>query len=191
MPNSIKRNSRIGYNSIFKLKRKDVCVTGAVISLFECGKLRLMKFFKNHPRHCPGFTLIEIMVVIVILGILAGLIVPRIMGRPEEARRMKARIQIESIETALKLYKLDNGSYPSTEQGLQALVEPPTVGMLPRAWREGGYLEKGKVPKDPWDNDFIYLCPGVHGDFDIMTYAADGEPGGEDENEDINNWELD
>ena len=131
------------------------------------------------------------MVVIVILGILAGLIVPRIMGRPEEARRMKTRIQIESIETALKLYKLDNGSYPSTEQGLQALVEPPAAGMLPRAWREGGYLEKGKVPKDPWDNDYIYLCPGVHGDFDIMTYGADGEPGGEDENEDINNWETD
>ena len=88
-----------------------------------------------------GFTLIELMVVIVILGILAGLIIPRIMGRPEEARQMKAQIQIESIETALKLYKLDNGAYPSTEQGLQSLVEPPTVGELPRAWRERGYLE--------------------------------------------------
>jgi general secretion pathway protein G len=137
-----------------------------------------------------GFTLIELMVVIVILGILAGLIIPRIMGRPEEARRMKARVQIESIETALKLYKLDNGSYPSTEQGLQALVEAPTVGQLPRAWRDGGYLEKGKVPKDPWDNEFIYLSPGVHSDFDLMSYGADGEPGGEDMNKDINNWEL-
>jgi len=103
----------------------------------------------EHRRDDRGFTLIELMVVIVILGILAGLIIPRIMGRPEEARQMKARVQIESIETALKLYKLDNGSYPSTEQGLEALVEPPTVGELPRAWREGGYLEKGKVPKDP------------------------------------------
>jgi len=138
-----------------------------------------------------GFTLIEIMVVIVILGILAGLIVPRIMGRPEEARRMKARVQIESIETALKLYKLDNGSYPTTEQGLQALVEPPAVGQLPRAWREGGYLEKGKVPKDPWDNEYVYLCPGVHGELDLISYGADGEPGGEGKYEDINNWELD
>jgi len=137
-----------------------------------------------------GFTLIEIMVVIVILGILAGLIVPRIMGRPEEARRMKAKVQIESIETALKLYKLDNGYYPTTEQGLQALVEPPAVGQLPRAWREGGYLEKGKVPKDPWGNEYVYLCPGIHGDFDLVSYGADGEPGGEDKDQDVNNWEL-
>lgn len=137
-----------------------------------------------------GFTLIELMVVIVILGVLAGLIIPRIMGRPEEARRMKARVQIESIETALKLYKLDNGAYPSTEQGLQALVEAPTVGQLPRAWREGGYLEKGRVPKDPWDYEYVYLCPGVHGDFDLISYGADGEPGGEDKDKDINNWEL-
>jgi general secretion pathway protein G len=137
-----------------------------------------------------GFTLIELMVVIVILGILAGLIIPRIMGRPEEARRMKARVQIESIETALKLYKLDNGSYPSTEQGLQALVEAPSVGQLPRAWRDGGYLEKGRVPKDPWDNEFIYLSPGANSDFDLISYGADGEPGGEDKDKDVNNWEL-
>jgi len=137
-----------------------------------------------------GFTLIELMVVIVILGILAGLIIPRIMGRPEEARRMKARVQIESIETALKLYKLDNGSYPSTEQGLQALVEAPSVGQLPRAWRDGGYLEKGRVPKDPWDNEFIYLSPGANSDFDLISYGADGEPGGEGNDKDVNNWEL-
>jgi general secretion pathway protein G len=130
------------------------------------------------------------MVVIVILGILAGLIIPRIMGRPEEARRMKARVQIESIETALKLYKLDNGSYPSTEQGLEALVEAPSVGQLPRAWRDGGYLEKGRVPKDPWDNEFIYLSPGVNSDFDLISYGSDGEPGGEDKDKDVNNWEL-
>jgi len=137
-----------------------------------------------------GFTLIELMVVIVILGILAGLIIPRIMGRPEEARRMKARVQIESIETALKLYKLDNGSYPSTEQGLEALVEAPSVGQLPRAWRDGGYLEKGRVPKDPWDSEFIYLSPGVNSDFDLISYGADGEPGGEDKDKDVNNWEV-
>ena len=134
--------------------------------------------------------MIELMVVIVILGILAGLIVPRIMGRPEEARRMKARVQIESIETALKLYKLDNGLYPSTEQGLEALVEAPTVGQLPRKWREGGYLEKGKVPKDPWDGDYVYLSPGLHGEFDLISYGPDGQPGGEGADEDVNNWEL-
>ena len=144
----------------------------------------------NEIKNQCGFTLIELMVVIVILGVLAGLIIPRIMGRPEEARRMKARVQIESIETALKMYKLDNGPYPSTEQGLQALVEAPTVGQLPRAWREGGYLEKGKVPEDPWGNEYVYLSPGVHGDFDLSSYGADGEPGGEDEDKDINNWEL-
>ena len=137
-----------------------------------------------------GFTLIEIMVVMVILGILAGLIIPRIMGRPEEARRTKARIQIESIETALKLYKLDNGLYPTTEQGLQALVEPPSVGKLASAWREGGYLEKGRVPKDPWDNEYVYLCPGIHGDLDLVSYGSDGETGGEGKDMDINNWEL-
>jgi len=137
-----------------------------------------------------GFTLIELMVVIVILGILAGLIVPRIMGRPEEARRMKARVQMESIETALKLYKLDNGLYPTTEQGLQALVEAPTVGSLPKKWREGGYLEKGKIPKDPWGNEYIYLSPGLHGEFDIMSYGADGQPGGEGIGADVNSWET-
>lgn len=137
-----------------------------------------------------GFTLIELMVVIVILGILAGLIVPRIMGRPDEARQLKAKIQIESIETALKLYKLDSGSYPSTEQGLQALVEQPASGNIPTKWREGGYLEKGKLPKDPWGNDFVYLSPGVHGEYDIVSYGADGVPGGEGKNMDINSWEI-
>ena len=136
------------------------------------------KKISGHRFGNDGFTLIELMVVIVILGILAGLIIPRIMGRPGEARQMKARVQMESIETALRLYKLDNGNYPSTEQGLQALVESPAVGELPRAWREGGYLEKGKMPKDPWENEYIYLCPGLHGDFDLVSYGADGQPGG-------------
>ncbi len=136
-----------------------------------------------------GFTLIELMVVIVILGILAGLIVPRIMSRPEEARQAKAKIQIESLGTALKLYRLDNGSYPSTEQGLLALVEAPSVGTLPRNWREGGYLEKGRVPKDPWENEYIYLCPGTHDDYDIISYGADGESGGEGKDKDITSWD--
>jgi len=141
-------------------------------------------------RHSRGFTLIELMVVIVILGVLAGLIVPRIMGRPDEARQVKAKMQIESIETALKLYKLDNGTYPSTDQGLEALVTEPETPPLPRKWREGGYLEKGKVPVDPWENAFVYLSPGVHGDFDISSYGADGVSGGDGKNSDINNWEI-
>jgi general secretion pathway protein G len=137
-----------------------------------------------------GFTLIELMVVIIILGILVGYVGVRIMGKPEEARRTKARVQMETLETALKLYKLDNGVYPTTEQGLQALVNPPEVGRLPGKWREGGYLEKNKVPKDPWGNEYVYLCPGIHDDFDLISYGGDGEPGGEDRDEDINNWEL-
>ena len=137
-----------------------------------------------------GFTLIEIMVVIVILGILAGLLVPRIIGRPEEAKQLKAKIQIEGLATALSLYKLDNGNYPDTEQGLQALVEKPETGNLAGKWHKGGYLEKGKVPLDPWGNEFVYLSPGMHGDYDIISYAADGVPGGEDENQDINSWEI-
>ncbi|MBN2256169.1 MAG: type II secretion system major pseudopilin GspG [Deltaproteobacteria bacterium] len=141
-------------------------------------------------RNNRGFTLIELMVVIVILGILAGLIVPRIMSRPEEAKQAKARIQIESLETALKLYKLDNGNYPTTEQGLEALVEAPTVGTLAKKWREGGYLEKGKVPKDPWGNDYVYLSPGSHGDCDIISYGADGEQGGDGKNKDISNQDI-
>ena len=137
-----------------------------------------------------GFTLIELLVVIVILGILVGIVGVRIMGEPEKAKRTKAQVQIANIETALKLYKLDNGYYPTTEQGLQALVEPPTVGQLPKAWREGGYLEKGKVPMDPWGNEYVYLSPGIHGDLDLISYGADGEPGGEENDADISNWEL-
>ena len=137
-----------------------------------------------------GFTLIELMVVIVILGILAGLIIPRIMGRPEEAKQLKAKMQIESLETALKLYKLDNGMYPDTEQGLQALVEQPETGTIPKKWRKNGYLEKGRLPKDPWGNEFIYLSPGAHSEYDIISYGADGVPDGEDKNRDINNWEI-
>lgn len=140
--------------------------------------------------HDRGFTLIEIMVVIVILGILITYVAPKFMGRTEQAKRTQTKIQIGSIETALKLYRLDNGYYPTTEQGLEALVEAPTVGRLPKAWREGGYLEKGKVPKDPWGNEYVYLSPGVQGDYDLSSYGPDGEPGGEGEDEDVNSWEL-
>jgi general secretion pathway protein G len=137
-----------------------------------------------------GFTFIELMVVIVILGILAITIAPRIMGRPDEAKQVKARLDIASVETALKLYKLDNGHYPTTEQGLQALVEAPQTNPIPTNWRKNGYLEKGRVPKDPWKNDFIYLSPGVHGDYDLSAYGADGVPGGDGKDKDINSWEI-
>jgi general secretion pathway protein G len=150
----------------------------------------LKKRIQSKAAEQSGFTLIELMVVIVILGILAGMIVPKIMDRPEEARRTKAEIDIGAISQALKLYKLDNGKYPLTEQGLQALVEPPSVGSLAKKWREGGYLDKKTVPKDPWDNDYVYICPGLHGDFDLMSYGPDGEPGGDAENADVNSWEL-
>lgn len=145
---------------------------------------------KRYISNSRGFTLIELMAVIIILGILAGLIIPRIMGSPEEARRTKARLQIESMETALKMYKLDNGIYPSTEQGLQALVEPPSVGVLPKKWREGGYLEKGRVPKDPWGNEFVYLSPGVYHDYDLSSYGPDAQEGGEGRDADVNSWEF-
>lgn len=137
-----------------------------------------------------GFTLLELLVVLVIIGILAGFIGPRIIGRPEEARRTKAEMQVAGIETALKLYRLDNGLYPSTDQGLQALVEKPKSGKLPQKWREGGYLDSTRVPKDPWENPFVYLSPGLHGDFDLSSYGADGEQGGEGNDRDINSWEL-
>ena len=149
-----------------------------------------MKSRRYSTSDSRGFTLIEIMVVIVILGILAGLIIPRIMGRPEEAKQLKAKIQIESIETALKLYKLDTGAYPDTEQGLQALVQPPETGSPAKNWRAGGYLDKGRVPSDPWGNEFVYLSPGVNGEYDLISYGADGVQGGEGKNQDINNWEI-
>jgi general secretion pathway protein G len=147
-------------------------------------------FLEKDRQRQSGFTLIELMVVIVILGILAGLIVPRIMGRPEEAKQLKARLTIESLETSLRMYKLDNGMYPSTEQGLEALVQAPDTGDVPKKWREGGYIEKGRIPSDPWDNEFVYLSPGVHGEYDIISYGSDGVPGGEGKDKDINSWEL-
>jgi general secretion pathway protein G len=141
-------------------------------------------------RGNSGFSLIELMVVVIILGILAMYIGPKLMGRTEQAKEVQTRVQIEGLETALKLYKLDNGVYPTTEQGLQALVESPDAENVLQNWRKGGYLEKGKVPKDPWGNEFIYLSPGIQGDYDITSYGADGVPGGEDENKDINSWGI-
>ena len=138
------------------------------------------------PRRCHGFTLIEIMVVVVILGILAALIVPKIMSRPDEARITAARQDVATILQALKLYKLDNLAYPSTDQGLQALVARPASAPVPANWKAGGYLER--LPKDPWGRDYRYLNPGRKGEIDVYSLGADGEPGGDGNDADIGNW---
>jgi len=137
-----------------------------------------------------GFTLIELLVVILILGLLAGIVGPRLFGHADEAKQTKARVQIENLSSALKMYKIDNGIFPSSEQGLEALVAQPQGGDIPKKWKKGGYLAKKQIPKDPWGNDYVYLCPGVHDDFDITSYGADGVPGGDDFNRDINSWEV-
>lgn len=135
-----------------------------------------------------GFTLLEVMVVVVILGILAALVVPKIISRPDEARVIAAKQDIASLMQALKLYRLDNLRYPSTEQGLQALSAPPTTAPLPPNWKAGGYVER--LPKDPWGNPYQYLSPGVHGEVDIFSFGADGAPGGEGNDADIGSWML-
>ena len=135
-----------------------------------------------------GFTLIEVMVVIVILGVLAALIVPRVMGRPDEARIIAAKQDIASIAQALKLYRLDNMRYPSTEQGLQALVKKPATPPVPPNWKGNGYVER--LPKDPWGHPYQYLQPGLRGEIDVMSLGADGAPGGEGNDADIGSWEL-
>lgn len=144
----------------------------------------------KHLSNRRGFTLIEIMVVIVILAMLAALVGPKLMGRTDDAKIQTTRTQIGNLETALKLYKLDNGTYPSTEQGLNALLSKPTVGVIPKNYKEGGYLEKKQVPKDGWGNDYLYVSPGEHGDYDLFSYGSDGAKGGEGKNSDINNWDT-
>lgn len=137
-----------------------------------------------------GFTLLEVMVVVMILATLAVFVVPRFMDEPKRAQRVKAAVTISNLETALKTYYLDNGFYPTTDQGLDALVTEPTTDPLPGNWRKGGYLEKGQVPKDPWGNEYVYLSPGLHGDFDIISYGLDKVEGGEDWDADIESWNL-
>lgn len=141
-----------------------------------------------HRTAAKGFTLIEVMIVIVILGILAALIVPKIIGRPDEARVIAAKQDISSLLQALKLYRLDNQRYPTTDQSLQALVVKPTTAPLPPNWKNGGYIER--LPKDPWGNEYRYLNPGTHGEIDVYSVGADGEPGGEGIDADIGSWAL-
>lgn len=133
-----------------------------------------------------GFTLLEVMVVMVIIGILAALIVPNVMGRLDEAKTTAAKTDLTSLANALKMYRLDNGRYPSTEQGLQALKVRPEIAPVPKNWKTGGYLDN--LPRDPWGNEYKYLQPGVHGEFDVFTLGADGAPGGEGQDADIGNW---
>jgi general secretion pathway protein G len=151
------------------------------------------RFMQRSRGSSAGFTFIEIMVVVAILAILAALVVPRIMGRTDDAKRTAAKVQIRNIEGALQLYKLDNGVYPTTEQGLKALIEKPSVGVVPKKWKIGGYLPK--LPEDPWGNPYKYVSPVQRGDqkidYEITSMGTDGEVGGEGVNADITNWNLD
>ena len=141
-------------------------------------------------RSNAGFTLIEIMVVIVILAALAALVGPKIIGRSDDAKVTDAKVQIRQIESALKLYKLDNGIFPGTEQGLAALVAKPTTGVIPKNYKGEGYLDSKNVPKDPWGNDYVYLSPGSHGDYDLYSFGGDGAKGGEGIAADIESWNI-
>lgn len=137
-----------------------------------------------------GFTLIEILVVVLILSLLVAIVGPRIIGRTDDAKITTARQQIANFETALKLFKIDNGFYPSTEQGLESLINKPGSGRIPVRYRSGGYLEKGVIPNDPWGNPFYYFSPGLHGDYDIISFGGDGIEGGDGNGADITSWDI-
>jgi general secretion pathway protein G len=141
-------------------------------------------------RNNAGFTLIEIMVVIVILALLAALVGPKLIGRSDDAKVADTKVQIRNLETALKLYKLDNGLFPTTEQGLQSLVAKPTTGVIPKNYKAEGYLENRNVPKDPWGSDYVYLSPSEHGDYELCSFGADGAKGGEGKGADICNYNM-
>ena len=135
-----------------------------------------------------GFTLIEVMIVVVILGILAAVVIPKILDRPDQARVTAAKADIAVIMQQLKLYRLDNTFYPTTDQGLQALTVKPTGNPMPANWRQGGYLER--LPNDPWGRPYQYLNPGINGEIDVFSLGADGQRGGEGANADIGSWAL-
>jgi general secretion pathway protein G len=145
---------------------------------------------RRPPRRAgqSGFTLIEIMVVVIIIGLLAAVIVPQVIDKVDQARTTKAKADIQSIETALTMFRLDNSKYPTTDQGLQSLVVQPTDPSI-RHWRPGGYIQR--VSKDPWGNDYQYVYPGTHGkEYDLFTLGSDGQPGGEGTAADIGNWNI-
>ena len=167
------------------LKRFIVAGTRAVTGSTIDGDIAAMRASLRGQR---AFTLLEVMVVIVILGILAALVVPKIISRPDEARVIAAKQDIASLMQQLKLYRLDNQRYPTTEQGLQALVAKPATTPIPPNWKTGGYVER--LPKDPWGSPYQYLNPGVHGEIDVFSYGADGAPGGEGNDADIGSWGL-
>ncbi len=146
-----------------------------------------MKYLSNSLRRAvqAGFTLIELMVVLVIIGVLAALIVPNVLDRAEDARATAARTDVNNLMQALKLYKLDNQRFPTTDQGLQALLARPTTGPIPSNWKP--YVEK--LPNDPWGRPYQYLNPGIKGEVDVMSFGADGQPGGEGKNADIGSWQ--
>lgn len=139
-------------------------------------------------RRDAGFSLLELMVVVVIMSILALVIMPRVINRPDQARVARVQSDLATLSNAVQLYRLDNFAYPTTEQGLLALVERPTTGPTPANYAADGYIDR--LPKDPWGNDYQYLSPGVHDEVDIFSYGADGTPGGEDANADIGTWTL-
>ncbi|MGQ9426929.1 type II secretion system major pseudopilin GspG [Gilvimarinus sp. F26214L] len=139
-------------------------------------------------RGAGGFSLIELLVVLVILGLLMGIVAPQFIGEADVARTRTVFADFDRIKSALQIYKLDNYVYPTSEQGLKALVEKPTMDPVPRKWKSGGYVER--VPTDPWGNEYLYLSPGEHGQVDIFTYGADGVPGGEGPNTDLGNWQT-
>ena len=145
---------------------------------------------RKHSISIRGFTLLELIVVVFILSLLVAIVAPRIVGRTDDARMAEAKVQIKNFETALKLFKIDNGFYPDTQQGLEALTEKPATGRIPKNYRTGGYLEQKKIPLDPWGNPYVYVSPGIQGDFDIMSYGADDKEGGEGKDADIKNWDL-
>jgi len=155
---------------------------------------------QNRKKAQTGFTLIELMIVIVIMGILATLLVPKIMNAPDQAKRTAAKADIKTIESALKLYKIDTGNYPTTEQGLEALIRKPDTPPVPKRWRDGGYLEGDAVPKDPWGNPYYYTASSSSGtgslsgssgrDYEIISYGNDGQPGGTGKDADISSADI-
>ncbi len=150
--------------------------------------MRFLNLFSPTVSNRRGFTLIEIIVVVMIIGLLAAVVAPRLIGRADEAKVTTTQNQIRNLETALKLFKLDNGFYPETEQGLDALVSQPTVGREAKHYREGGYLDS--IPNDAWGNPYIYVSPGVEGDYDVISLGGDGQEGGEGFDADITNWNI-